>query len=63
MRQDSYLKSLISQHCCDSENDDLNTRVNGSIAIVRTTESLLRSRASLGGAHSTKNYQNIPELM
>ena len=41
MRQDTYLKSLISQHCCDSENDGLNTRVNGSIAIVRTTESLL----------------------
>ena len=41
MRQDTYLKSLISQHCCDSENDGLNTRVNGSITLLRTTESLL----------------------
>ena len=41
MRQDTYLKSLISQHCWESENDGLNTRVNGSIGIVRTTESLL----------------------
>ena len=41
MRQDTYLKSLISQHCWESENAGLNTRVNGSIAIVRTTKSLL----------------------
>ena len=32
---------LLLQYCCDSENDGFNTRVNDSIAMVKTTESLL----------------------
>ena len=31
------LNYLISQQCCDSENESLNMRVNDSLAIVKTT--------------------------
>ena len=30
------------RYCCNSENDGFNTRVNDSIAMVKTTESLLK---------------------
>ena len=37
-----YVNYLLLRYCCDSENDGFNTRVNDSIAMVKTTESLLK---------------------
>ena len=31
--------NIVSGHCCDSENDSSNARVNDSLAIVKTTVS------------------------
>ena len=51
------VKYLISRQCCDSENSSLNMRVNGSLAMVKTTD-LIRKKYTIVYKHNFRYFSS-----